>query len=56
MNNDMDMFAKFLAETDKILIDNDKKYNLTKEQKEFLKQFVDQCYKNYKNKKYYKTY
>ena len=56
MNNDMDMFAKFLAETDKILIDNDKKYNLTKEQKEFLKQFVDQCYKNYKNKKNKKNY
>ena len=30
MNNDIDMFAKFLAEADKILIDNDKKYNLTK--------------------------
>jgi len=51
MSNDIDMFAKFLAETDKMLIENDQKYNLTREQKEFLKQFVDECYKNYKNKK-----
>ena len=41
---------KYLAETDKLLIENDKKYNRTKEQKEFLKQFVDECYKDFKNK------
>lgn len=51
MSNDMDLFMKFLAEMDKMLIEQDNKYNLTKEQKEFLKQFVDDCFKNYKNKK-----
>ena len=51
MNNDMDLFMKCLAEMDKTLIENDEKYNLTKEQKEILKQFIDECYKNYKNKK-----
>ena len=51
MNDDIDMFVKILAETDKMLIENDQKYNLTREQKEVLKQFVDECYKNYKNKK-----
>ena len=50
MNNEMNLFMKYLAETDKILIENDKKYNLTKEQKELLKQFVDECYKSFKNK------
>ena len=37
MNNDMNLFMKYLAETDKILIENDKNYNLTKEQEEFEK-------------------
>ena len=50
MNNDMNSFMKYLAETDKLLIENDKKYNLTKEQKEILKKFVDECYKNFENK------
>ena len=56
MNDDIDMFVKFLAETDKMLIEKDQNHNLTKEQKELLKKFVDECYKNYKNKKVIKTY
>ncbi len=55
MNDDIDMFVKFLAETDKMLIEKDQNHNLTKEQKELLKKFVDECYKNYKNKKSYKN-
>lgn len=50
MNNDMGLFVKFLAETDKVLIENDRKYNLTKEQKEILKQFIDECYRNFENR------
>lgn len=50
MNNDMDLFVKFLAETDKVLIENDRKHNLTKEQKEILKQFIDECYRNFENR------
>jgi hypothetical protein len=49
MNKDEMMpIAKFIAEMNKKFIDDDNRYNLTKEQKEALKQFVDKCYENFK--------
>lgn len=44
MNNDMKIFMKFFAETDTQLIEKDQRYNLTKAQKEILKQFIDERY------------
>jgi hypothetical protein len=44
-------FVKAIAEIDKKFIDEDKKYNLSKDQKEILKQFVDECYENFKKSK-----
>ena len=42
--------VKFIAEMDKKFIDEDKKYNLSDIQKDILKQFVDKCYQDFKNK------
>ncbi len=42
-------FVKFITEMDKKMVDEDKQHNLSKEQKEILKQFLDQCYENFKN-------
>jgi len=44
-------FMKFMTEMDKKIVDEDTQHNLTKEQKEILKQFLDQCYENFKNSK-----
>ena len=41
---------KFMAEMDKKFIDDDKNYNLSEMQKEILKQFIDECYENFKRK------
>ncbi len=50
MNKDEMMpIVKFIAEMDKKFIDDDNRYNLSKEQKEILKHFVDECYENFKN-------
>ncbi len=43
--------VKFITEMDKKFIDDDNRYNLSKEQKEILKNFVDECYENFKNNK-----
>lgn len=52
MNKDEMMpIVKFIAEMDKEFIDNNNRYNLSKEQKEILKQFVDECYENFENNK-----
>lgn len=52
MNKDeMMSIVKFIAEMDKKFIDDDNRYNLSKEQKEILKHFVDECYENFKNNK-----
>jgi hypothetical protein len=49
MNKDEMMpIAKFIAEMDKKFIDDDNRYNLTKEQKEDLKQIVDKCYEEFR--------
>lgn len=35
-------FVKFITEMDKKMVDEDKQHNLSKEQKEILKQFLDE--------------
>lgn len=44
-------FVKFLAEIDKKFIEDDTKYNLSEEQKEILKHFIDECYEKFKKNK-----
>ena len=44
----IELIIKALAEMDKKLIEEDTKYNLSKEQKEILKEFIDYCYDNLK--------
>lgn len=46
--NDLNIVVKFIAEMDKKMIEEDKKYNFSEEQKELLKQFVDECYEKFK--------
>ena len=46
--NDLNILVKFLAELDKKMIEDDEKYNLSLEQKEVLKKFVNDCYEKFK--------
>lgn len=49
--NEMIPIVKFIAEMDKKFIEDDNIYNLSKEQKEILKIFIDECFENFKNNK-----
>lgn len=40
---EMKPIVKFMVEMNKKFIDEDTRYNLSKEQKEILKQFMDEC-------------
>ncbi len=44
-------FVKLMVEMNKKKVDEDTQYNLSKEQKEILKQFFDECYENFKRSK-----